>query len=180
MINKLKVLFLIILFFHSCKDSKKNESHIEYKNNENWVGTNITFPKSLTKFEHENLNKKSKFNIIVYYNGDCGICYLQLLKWNKIIEDFRKLKSDISFKFILSGNSSAVLKANLDNIGFSLKDVYHDENDEFGEKYSFLLDKEYIHSSMLLDKNNVVLYIGNPTISKTDKDKYLQSVNELK
>ena len=93
------------------------------------------------------------------------------MKWNKIIEDFRKLNRNVSFKFILSGNSSAVVKANLENIGFSLNNVYHDEKDEFGEKYSFLLEKGYTHSAMLLDENNKILQIGNPSILEITKKK---------
>lgn len=176
MINKLKVILLIILLVYSCKNNEETGKAFKHNDNinKNWVGKNIIFPKSLVKFKYLNPNKKSKLSLIVYYNGDCGVCYLQLLKWNKIIENFRKLNRDISFKFILSGNSSAVVKANLEKIGFSLDDVYHDEKDEFGEKYSFLLDKGYIHSAMLLDENNKILYIGNPSILETTEKKYIE------
>lgn len=176
MINKIKVTLFLILLVFSCKNNEETSESFKLNENvnENWAGKNIIFPKSLVKFNYKIANEKHKFNLIIYYNGNCGVCYLQLLKWNNIIEDFKKLNQNISFKFILSGNSSSVVKANLENIRFSLEDVYHDEKEEFGEKYEFLLDKEYINSSMLLDENNKILYIGNPSISETAEKKYIE------
>lgn len=78
----------------------------------------------------------------------------------------------------MSGDSNAVLKANLEEINFPLINAYHDKNDEFGMKYNFLLNESYTNSSMLLDKNDKILCIGNPIDSNGDMNKYIELMKD--
>lgn len=173
--------FILVVTVFCCFSSCK---HRNQKANDNFqkpkTDIKIDFPQSLTNLSFNSKKEKTKFTIVVYYDGNCATCYFQLLKWRDFIEKNKKNHLQTQFKFILSSYSIAVLKANLEDINFPLENVYHDKNDDFINKYEFLLNDDYTNSSMLLDEFHRVLYIGNPTISKTDKDKFIKLINELK
>ena len=171
------LIFLLLLFFQSCINEKKYSKDAESIFVKNIIGEKIIFSKSIKQIENEDsfvLNKQSKYNVITYYDGDCGVCYLQLSKWSEFIKSLKRINNDISFKYILSGNSKAVVKANLEEINFDLVNVYYDEKNEFVNKYPFLVDKRYENSSILIEKNNKIVYIGNPTVSNDILNKYIE------
>lgn len=175
--NKIKTLIVLILFFYSCKQNEIRKNKYDQQlvsRNEKWVGQKILFSKSLKPFDSQKLKKQydTKFTIVTYYDGSCSFCFFQLMKW---VEAEKTLSIyDVSFIYILAGLNITVLEINLEKIKFPLKDVFHDSKDEFGGKYNFLLEKGYVNSSILLNQNNKVLYIGNPTISEDDKNKFIE------
>lgn len=184
MIKIMIKLVFIILFLLSCNQNNSNQ-FLNKKVNleiEEEIGEKVFFPKSVMKLLKEdktsNLQTQNKFTIVAYYNGSCSACYLQLSRWIKTLENLKKTNLNVDFKFILSGDSNAVLKANLEEINFPLINAYHDKNDEFGMKYNFLLNESYTNSSMLLDKNDKILCIGNPIDSNGDMNKYIELMKD--
>lgn len=171
--------FLIFILFFSCN---KKEQTVEIKNNiysedvnYEWKGKKIFYPKSV----HPIIDKKEmkhQFSIVVYYDGGCSVCYIQLLDWIKCIKDIEGINNDIQFKFILSGYTKKLLEINLRKINFPLEKVFFDSKNDFISKYSFFLDKGYENSTILLDKSDKILLIGNPMISENMMKKYIELI----
>ncbi len=174
--NKIiKQFILLILILCSCKhDNLKQVPNEVLEANNKWIGEQVSFFKSINPLSQnlEITKNESSFTIVAYYDANCSLCFFELTKWVKEIEDFNIY--DVSFKFILTSNNITSLKINLENIQFPITDVYHDGKDEFGNRYNFLLDHGYYNSSMLLDNNNKIIYVGNPTISQAVKEKYVK------
>lgn len=175
MIDRPRVM-IIIIFSIICSCNNKDKMNIHQKDSniiEKWTEKEVVLPKSLKKLnplKTTDLIEKNKFTIVVYYDGNCGQCFLQLKKWIDKINYFKT--RDVNLKIVLSGNSMAIIKANLIDIQFPLDDIYYDEYEELPIKYNFLLDYSYQNSAMLLDNYNKILLIGNPTISENIFNEY--------
>lgn len=170
------IIFILVLL-DSCQYEKNKQLDIsknETKINQKWKGKNVFFGESLKSLsKNAPPNNKAKFTIVAYYDGGCSVCYFQLKKWFEIMKSFEVYKN-VSFKFILSGYNRVYLENNLKVLKFPIDYVQHDEKEEFVNEYKFLLDPYYENSAMLLDKDNKVLFIGNPTISKNVKERYIE------
>src|SRR5690606_26415900 len=138
-----KSFFVVFLFlFFSCNQNYDDKLSRKITNtiHREWVGKKLSFfdnMKSLRGQKILGLDERKKFTVVVYHNGDCGGCYLQLQKWLNIVDLF---KDDVSFKFVFSGNSGELIKIRIeDDFIFPLENVLFDENDEFGNTYNFLV-----------------------------------------
>ncbi|MFL1011694.1 MULTISPECIES: hypothetical protein [Flavobacteriaceae] len=171
---KFKVLLLIYIFINSCNGLREKKENTSNAKEVVVLGSILNSYQSIKPLavSNDSSGLEKKYRIVAYYNGDCGVCYLQLFKWKKMVQKFASF--DVDFKFILSGNSSAVIKANLEEIGFPLEVVYHDQKDEFGKAHTFFLDRGYKNSAVLLNKKGEILLIGNPTISTDIMNNYLK------
>lgn len=94
MIKIMIKLVFIILFLLSCNQNNSNQ-FLNKKVNleiEEEIGEKVFFPKSVMKLLKEdktsNLQTQNKFTIVAYYNGSCSVCYLQLSRWIKTLENF--------------------------------------------------------------------------------------------
>ena len=176
--TKLKlILFPISVFLlFSCRQPKQNQiERTPDSVNAKWRGKKISLPQSLEKIDSNNQNsvsENSEYSIIAYYDGNCNKCYAELKKWPKIIDEFKNENLNVNLKYILAGFNKALLKSYLEQANIPLQDFYYDYNDSVLLKYSFLTDPGYIHSAMLLNSNDEIVFIGNPTISKEDKRRY--------
>lgn len=132
--------------------------------NSKLIGKEIILPELVplqTKYSTSGLNK-SEFTILVYYDGNCSGCFLQLSKWVEMSKILNRANSNINYKFVLWGANEPLIKYNLNEFNIYLDDIYFDEMKYFGENYSFLLEPNYLFSCILLNKNNRILQIGNP------------------
>lgn len=160
----------------SCNEKKiKKEEIVLNTINKKWMQKQIVIPSTAVPFAAIlPKNAPAKYTIIAFYDGSCSMCYIELKKWEETMHNYKKLGLDnVAFKFILSGNSRGVVDYYLTELGFPTDLVYYDSKDEFNTQYPFLKEPRYKYSSILLDKNFNVLFIGNPTISKVDNDRFL-------
>lgn len=178
MIKKFIFISIVIISIFSCK---QNDSIVDFKektNNNIWVGKKVYFFKSIKALKSDKIikdNNNSKFTIVSYYDGNCSFCFLELAKWSKKMNALN-INNNVSFKFILPSDNITSLNINLENIEFPKQLVYHDSKREFGDTYTFLSEKGYKNASILLNQNNEILHIGNPTISKIALKTYLETI----
>lgn len=177
---KIAIVLLVGICIFSCKDNitKKKEVIID-KINKEWVGKKIMLPNTILQIGKivDSKKKLSKYKIVGFYDGHCSMCYAQLAKWNKVMENYRNEGLDnVSFMFVFSGNSKGYVEYSINQIGFPLNFVSFDSKDVFITKYPFVLESGYKYSSILLDKNDKVLFVGNPTISNEDYKMFLNII----
>ncbi|MCH7413641.1 hypothetical protein MM213_09105 [Belliella sp. R4-6] len=110
------------------------------------------------------------FTVVAYYDGNCSACYLELIKWLDLVKEFEQ---DLNFKFILSGNGEALIKHQLVKIGFPLELCYFDPKDVLIDSFPFFITPNYLNSAVLLNDQNEITKIGNPTISQKSKIDFL-------
>lgn len=173
-------IVLILSFgMFSCKDRIDKESPIILNFiNKKWIGTKIDFPSTIIPLRDTvSKSKQGRYRIVGFYDGHCSMCYAQLIKWQKTIKNYKEEGfKNVNFMFIFSGNSKGYVEYSINQLGFPLDLVYYDSKDVFNSQYSFLEESEYKYSSMLLDENDNVLFIGNPTISKEDNNTFLKII----
>ncbi|MBC9797811.1 hypothetical protein [Sinomicrobium weinanense] len=161
-----KLVFILFLVLFACEQENNTSDEL----NQKWRGKKVSFTDDLEPFVTQ-ANRKSDSGVknrtvVAYYDGNCSSCYKELLKWIHVKEDFIEKGYHVDFKFILSGYNKALVKGYLKQVKFPLEDVFYASKNSFIEKYSFLTEINYEYSSMLLDRNNKILLIGNPTTSE--------------
>ncbi|MBU2903431.1 hypothetical protein KO529_01435 [Arenibacter algicola] len=176
--NKSRILPIVIiinLLFAGCvKYSKQNKDSPLTKINEKWMDEQLVLPLSLERLKDSLPIKNVKpYTIIAFYNGNCSACYLELHKWKKVIPQLSKV-NQVEFKFILTGPSKPFLQYNLEEIDFSIDFVFYDKNDEFINHYNYMNSAGYLFSSLLVNRDNDILSIGNPTISNDDLIRFIK------
>ena len=176
LIIRITTILLLNISFFSCNEKKINKDESVINSiNKKWIGKQIVIPPSVLPFA-VTLSKKAptKYTIIAFYDGNCSMCYIELKKWKKTMSDSKELGfNNVTFKFILSGNSKSVVDYHLTELGFPIDLAFYDSKDEFNTQFPFLKEPGYKYSSILLDEKEKVLFIGNPTISDVDNDRFL-------
>ncbi|MBA0884908.1 hypothetical protein [Flavobacterium undicola] len=174
------VLLLSTCLF-SCKENIEKKKNVALNSiNKKWIGKQIVYPLTVKPFV-DTVQKKihNKYSIVAFYDGSCSMCYLELKKWEKTMQIYKKIGlGNVAFKFVLSGNSKSVVDYYLTELGFPIDLVYYDSKDEFNAEYQFLKESGYKYSSILLDEMDNVLFIGNPTISKEDNNMFLKIIKK--
>lgn len=167
---------LAIIQISSCQSDKDRLLRLEKQELLGiWKNLEIEFPQSLIPLE---LNPKEKqinsgFTIVVFYDGDCSVCYIELMKWIQLIDEFNELNFNTNFRIILSGNNEFILRHHLEKIKFPIEYCYYDSKNEFIDQYQFFIAPNYWNASVLLDENHKILTIGNPIISSKNKNEFL-------
>lgn len=176
------LLFIIsVLFFLlACK---KSTTDIEQLVKE-WNRKEIIFPERVvfTKLGHDTVayeTSNSQYRIITYIDSSgCTSCRMQLDRWKNVIAEFDSVTSHsvpILF-FIFPKNKS--------DIQFMLKykkfdyPVCLDLDNSLGKLNKFPLQEKY--QTFLLDKDNKVILIGNPTYNYKIKELYLEFLSRQK
>lgn len=181
-IIKIITISLLSFYFFSCKENTKNKEKTEVNAvNMVWKGKKIIFPSSLKRLSDSlQKPKNNKYTIVAFYDGHCSICYSELNKWKTVMKDYKKRNfNNVNFKFILSGNNKPDVEFNLINMNFPLHQVLYDSKEEFNGNYKFTTEYRYKYSSMLLNENNIILYVGNPTNSEKDENEFIKRIKQI-
>ena len=172
-------LFLLFLLLTSCEENK-GERILRWI--QSWECLEIIFPKialftiqgkDTVDFDWVNVD----FKIVTYVDSTgCTGCKLQLLEWSDFIQEVDSLSNkNVSFVFYFHPKDKTKLRHLLRLNDFT-HPVCFDEKDEFNALNDFPKEREL--QTVLLNKNNEVIVIGNPHYTRSIRNVYLRRITE--
>lgn len=166
-----------LLFFVSCQETdKKRYSRLVNE----WLGKEVMFPensvftiqgKDTVDFDFFD----SEYKVVTYIDSaGCTSCKLQLPRWNEFIKEVKEqLGKQVSFLFYFHPKDLKELRILTLQNAFTYP-VCLDEKDEFNALNNFPSDMTF--QTFLLNKENKVVVVGNPTQNPKVKDLYLKAL----
>lgn len=176
MVRNIFVMFLLLLFV-SCVN--KGSDNIVSLLKE-WEHKEIVFPKKMyfTIMLEDTIlyDYQSEYKILTYIDSiGCTSCKLQLPAWKMLIEEMDSLYTD-KVKFIFIFSPYRIQDINYAMLAANFKyPVYVDTYDSFANLNRFPSDTKF--HTLLLDKNNKVIVIGNPVYNPKIKELYMKVVS---
>ena len=184
---KILIIFLIICAIPFCtnkenKENKEKENTIKSIVN-NCLGRKLMIPDSLviySPFSNYTMDSieisNAHFKIYSYINASCPTCIEDILLWNNITPCFVKYNIPIiliceskdNFELIKYFHEQGMIKKFSFPLFFDVKGRYLAEN-KFMEESPQL-------ETVLTDRENNILLLGNPIRSKEIKDLYLSEI----
>ncbi len=161
------LLTIVAALAISCvgKPNKKSVLQIELDSK---IGEKLTLP--LTT----DTGNFSKFKIVTFVNGDCPPCVAELELW----EDFLLKLPDnnsVSFLVYLYSSNVSYLEETCRLLTNPLAVIYLDEEKLFYKKNN--LSEVKMLQTFIVDKDNKILLMGNPTSNEKLEDLYLKLLN---
>ncbi len=169
-------LILLIFIITGCKSSAKKEYEKVIKE---WIGKTIQFPDSMILItgEHYTL-PNSDFTIVAYYDSvGCTGCRMKLPFWNILMEKADSIIGEgrVNLMIFAGVPNQKKIKQLLQTYNFQY-DMIYDIGDRFNKINT--LPKEDVLQTMLLDRNQKVLAIGNPTLVPEMEKIYFKAMDE--
>ncbi len=113
--------------------------------------------------------------IVVYTDGDCGKCILDLLIWQDFIEEHKDKLHSTQILFIAHSWHYPSFEQQLANAGVTLPQIFDAENE--------YIDANDLHHSLLhtllLDSTNSVVLVGSPLNNEKLTNLYLREIQRL-
>jgi hypothetical protein len=182
-----KVILLIIIVFlcFCCKENKKlAEVNRVVKE---WMGKTIQFPENaqcniLGKDTVPDLCSGSfhkEYKVLLYVDSSgCSSCRLRLFQWQQLIEEADNLYGEnLSFLFFFQPKNKQEMEFLFQRDKFAYT-VFIDMDNTINHLNHFPQQEEY--QCFLLDKNNSVLIIGNPTWNPKIWELYKEQISSEK
>jgi hypothetical protein len=182
---KFLIIFFILATTFSCKKKTSKEHEKNLKSIvDNTLGKELILPDSLEVYKSfPNIITDSiqmsyaNYKIYSHVNVSCSTCVDGIKKWDNLATKFLKQGTPIflicsskdNFELVKEIFESKILK------GFSFP-VFLDVKNKFRDKNSFMYESAHFET-VLTDRNNKILLMGNPIYSKETEKLYL---NELK
>lgn len=179
----LSIIILVSILSISCKNKETKRVEETKVGIRNILGKTLNTPnleiynpfdKNVT---YQDMNT-SEYKIYSSINASCGTCISRINLWSNIVDDFALIKVPI------------ILVLNSDD-NFELFKYLCEKKDIKSFKYPFFFDKykDFINKNkfmksnkmfetVLVDKNNKIIALGNPAISKTIKDLYIKEIKK--
>lgn len=162
------ILFLISVCFIGCKNTSKKEKTADIVTS--WIGKKIVFPVG-TQCSVLGINSPCNFDapkpykILLYTDSNgCTSCKLRIDEWKNLIKEAdTTMTGKVDFVFYFYPKNNHVLEDLLRQENFR-KQVYIDKTDELNRIND--LPKSMDYQCFLLDKDDKVLLIGNPTLNQ--------------
>jgi len=178
------IVALIVIYFSSCKKNKQKEDATKIV--KEWTGKEIKFPKGLTC---TSMGKDTtcvdlysdNYKILLYVDSlGCTSCRLKLPEWKKIINESDSVFSnrpDFIFFFQPKQKDERELQQILRSNGFR-HPAFIDKENEIDKLNKFASKPEY--QCFLLDKDNKVVIVGDPSLNKGIWDLFKRIITESK
>lgn len=171
------VLYLMLLgTLASCDPNKQ---HVKNELLEK-ISKKIYLIDSLKSFSIKNgwsANKETNTNyklaIVTYINGSCSSCIYELERWKTYISENQI--EDLSFLFYVKAYNNQQLREVLNSIQFDFPVIIDNKNTFYNTNK---LSENKMYQTFLVDKNNLVLLVGNPIYSVKVKELYNQVISE--
>ena len=172
------ILFSFLILLISCKKDERSQA-IERVIKE-WVGKTVVFPENYDCkiMGRDTLAQdlfQKPYKILLYVDSmGCTNCKLQMPEWKKLIHEADSIApNQIGFLFFFYPKSIRELDYMLKRDEFDYP-VFVDESNEIDKKNQF--PKGMSFQCFLLDKNNKVLVLGNPSINLQIWELYKQHI----
>lgn len=176
----MKYLFILLVVFCSCQNTRKDEITLLMKE---WEGKEIIFPSNLEftiqgRSKVKPLDENSDYKIVTYVDSmGCTSCKLRLLLWKKLIFEVDSLSNfGVPFYFFFYPKKRSELYSILRRDDF-IYPVCIDEKDTFNKLNHISVNDQF--QTFLLDRNNRVVAIGNPTNNLKVKELYVKIIKGL-
>lgn len=173
-----KAILIFLLLGMGCHHSEPKLSG-EVKQ---WYGKLLFIPDKNLKFVNYTSDqladyKKNKIKIVCSINGGCYTCVSELKLWQSFITDAKKMAPKLEFDFYIAADSYKNFEElNKQEIHFNYPMIY-DYDNQFQIHNRIVEDHKMFKSFMI--ENNKVILVGNPAISKSIRDLYLQKIAAL-
>jgi hypothetical protein len=173
---------LIAICLSSCKKNKHKEDAVKIV--KEWTGKEIKFPKGIpcTSMEKDTTCVDlyaNNYKILLYVDSlGCTSCRLKLAEWKKIISESDSVFSnppEFIFFFQPKQKDERELQHILKNNGFR-HPVFIDKENEINKLNKFPSKPEY--QCFLIDKNNKIVIIGNPSYNRGIWDLFKRTISE--
>ncbi len=172
------ILLLAILLIVSCRKDNRIQT-IEQVVKE-WTGKRLQIPSDIKCkiMGRDTLASdlfQKPYKVLLYVDSmGCTSCKLRMPEWKKIINEADSIAPDqIGFLFYFNPKSARDLDFMMKRDQFNYP-IFIDESNEIDRKNNF--PKGMSFQCFLLDKNNKVLVIGNPSINPQVWDLYKQQI----
>ena len=171
------LIITLLSVLSACQDKNKQEITQIIKE---WQGKEIVFPENpiFTQFGNDTIPyqiPESEYKIVLYVDSvGCTSCILQLHKWKELIEQVDSLSGGtvpVLFFFHPKDTREIAYLLKRDDI---IIPVCIDEKDHFNAINTFPAYQSF--QCFLLDKDNKVVFIGNPVHNTRIKDMYLSEI----
>ncbi len=180
------LLFVCTCSISSCRDKEDVDKISSLKEVvENTLGKKLILPDSLKTYSpfinyiaDSTVAFNSKYKIYSKVKASCGTCISHIDKWNDLVPEFSKYKvpiilicnSDDQFELIQYFCESGKIK----NFFYPF---FFDKKNEFAKKNKFM-EASRDFETVLTDKDNNILLLGNPVHSKSILDLYLKEIKK--
>jgi hypothetical protein len=182
--RQILIVLSLLIALQSCKNSKRNEVEAIIKE---WMGKEIQFPndfqcnvsgKDTASVVCTGLTE-AEYRILLYVDSTgCSSCRLKLFQWQQLIEEADSLfEGKLSFLLFFQPKNKKELSFLFmrDRLNYP---VFIDMNNTVNQLNHFPEKTEY--QCFLLDKNNKILMIGNPTLNPKIWELFKQTVSGQK
>ena len=183
---KFKITFLMFLgivillsscnFFESSSSKKLTSMNKELTNlNKKYKNTKIDL--SLNLYTKVFKGKtQSNLSMLIYYDANCSTCFTKLKNWKGNLDYFKEIDKNLNIKFILYSNDSLNTNINLEKTNFPKSLIAYDKDNSYLKKYEHVT--EYAYNTMLLNKNNEIIFIGSPQVSSNLRKHYTKLIKQ--
>ncbi|MDR0604718.1 MAG: DUF1573 domain-containing protein [Bacteroidales bacterium] len=179
---KSKTVFLMMfLAFFACKEDRKRTEVAQIVTE--WIGKTVQFPESiqcniLGKDTVSGLCSgtfQKEYKILLYVDSSgCSSCRLKLFQWHQLIEEADSLlEGDLGFLLFFQPKNKKELGFLFQRDKFD-HPVFIDMGNTINYLNNFPQHEEY--QCFLLDKNDKILMIGNPTLNPKIWELYKQII----
>lgn len=172
------ITIIVFVLFVSCNQNNSKEKEVL-----SWIGEEFIFIDTLSVFNpmdedycttvKDILDYNSEVDkLVIYINAECFTCAQDLITWKEM---FRKINIPENQIFIhIAINDLSIILPYLKKWKFKYPIIYDDEN------LIFTINKisnERLFQVFLLDKDNIIRFVGNPILDNILEKFYIDYFN---
>lgn len=174
---KISIITLLLIVTTSCGNKYKLKQIVQ-----EWQNKEIIFPHNLTAPTNNGDSilqiSHRKYKILNYINTvGCTSCRLKLYDWKLLKNELDSLKLDVQFIFIAHTKENKEIET-LRKVNKFDVPIYYDYNDSTNLINHF--PSFPLFQTFLLNYDNQVIYIGNPTYNRQIWELYKKKILEEK
>ena len=174
------VIIPLIIVLCSCKEDKTKQEITQII--KEWQGKEVVFPENpiFTQFGQDTIPyqiSESKYKLLLYVDSvGCTSCILQLHKWKSLIEEVDSLSNGtVPVLFFFHPKDLREISYLLKRDDITIP-VCIDKKDHLNAINNFPTNQSF--QCFLLDKDNKVVFVGNPVHNTRIKDMYLSEIEK--